>query len=665
MNRKFWRDERGATSLYGLAIACAIIISVAVVVSGMLTYSARAASQVAMNRGDASTLEAYATSMKDVTADGLAVAIPTTDVTGAANADGHAFLVYSRDGKNNPHFTEWVCSGACTPGAAGGTLTAYSFTTFSNPAATLKTISTPQTGVTMQATYLLASQLANPAVSDHAAFFQAAGVTNVPDRLVQLGYPGVEGGNRITVVKIASKSNAYDLHLLPLAAPTTGQTVVVGYLKAVPNPLALSPIAAFAVSVSPAETATATETNYPTTSHYTESDTCAGIATITPNGGVADGPSAPYTVTPVVTDYNGGTCVMTVRDIDGQTASTGISVGATTHALVITPQQSFTVGQNTLVSFVATDQTNGALSQVYIASTALGPPGSSCSGYGPGGNQASGSTFSLTVVAGTCYVTIAEAFNPTITQTVTVTATQNVQMVCNTDPLAGTSTITTIYEGTTAVPPCAAPTPPPTPTPTAPPTETPTCPPGYSGTYPYCTINPPTTTPTPSVPEDITCSTDPRLGSANSSGAIYTSDGQPCVLHYQNTMTVYPPSDPVHCPTDVSWYLSNTPGYIATGPLYTPPPGYTDSAVIGYGITYTIECNTLWLLTGTDYSSPYTPIAYFPMDVPMPAGWDTTYRTEAAACKATPNAGNCGPIGPLILTLKNYLAAHGWTVDTP
>jgi hypothetical protein len=47
---------------------------------------------------------------------------------------------------------------------------------------------------------------------------------------VQLGYPGVEGGNRITVVKIASKSNAYDLHLLPLAAPTTGQTVVVGAL---------------------------------------------------------------------------------------------------------------------------------------------------------------------------------------------------------------------------------------------------------------------------------------------------------------------------------------------------------------------------------------------------------------------------------------------------
>jgi hypothetical protein len=37
--RRFLLDERGAASLTGLAIACAIIITVAVAVSAMLTYS--------------------------------------------------------------------------------------------------------------------------------------------------------------------------------------------------------------------------------------------------------------------------------------------------------------------------------------------------------------------------------------------------------------------------------------------------------------------------------------------------------------------------------------------------------------------------------------------------------------------------------------------------
>ena len=479
---RLWRDDERGFSVLNVLIAAAIVIGVAASVAGTLVVVSRANAQVALNRSDASQLEAFDTQIRDQSQDGLAVSIPATDVAGVSNADGHAFLVYSRDGNNHPHFSEWVCTGSCTPGSGtGGTLTAYTFTTWSNPASTLKTVGS-MSGVTLGASYLYASQIADSAHNVNAPFFAArwaaAGFTAVPDRTVQLGYPDVLGGNRIVVVKIASRSNAYDLHLLPLALPTTGQTVVVGYRPAIPNALTLSPIAAFAVSISPAETSTAAETNYPTTSSYTESDNCAGVATIAPQGSPS-GPSAPFSVTPVATDFSGGTCTMTVRDIDGQTASIAIAVGATTHALVVSPQTSFTVAQNTTVQWTATDQSNGAPANVYITNERTdGVAGSSCGGWSPTSSSPSGTTFSGTIVAGTCYVDVVDAALPSSPVTISLTATKTTVLVCNTDPLAGTSNATTIYQGTTAIPPCAPP-----------PTPAPTCPPGYSGSPPDCTQN--------------------------------------------------------------------------------------------------------------------------------------------------------------------------------
>jgi len=79
------------------------------------------------------------------------------------------------------------------------------------------------------------------------------------------------------------------------------------------------------VGAANAQPLTASESAY--TGTITESDTCAGIATVSPGSGV--GPSLKETVTGVA----GGTCVVTFKDATGETATSTVQV--TTSGVVI------------------------------------------------------------------------------------------------------------------------------------------------------------------------------------------------------------------------------------------------------------------------------------------------------------------------------------------
>jgi hypothetical protein len=108
----------------------------------------------------------------------------------------------------------------------------------------------------------------------------------------------------------------------PTPTPTATATATSTPLTLVTNPTA---VAVNGLGAANAQPLTVSESAY--TGAITESDTCAGIATVSPGSGV--GPSLSETVTGVAA----GNCVATFKDINGETASSTIQV--TTSGVVI------------------------------------------------------------------------------------------------------------------------------------------------------------------------------------------------------------------------------------------------------------------------------------------------------------------------------------------
>ena len=331
---RFLRDEKGELIIEKLIAAGAVILlmgALIVTLGGLSKSSAR----VSGDRAEARQLEQLAYTIRRESTDAAALFVPANDVNGVSNADGHAVGAYFRDGQSHqPTFVEYVCTGDCAIGAthAGGSVQRYTFTTWSNPAATLKAEGSPITGVGMGASYLLASELATkgPYAQIFADRFAAAGISAPPDRLINVGYPGIQTGNRITVVKLENRVNAYELHLLPLAIPTVNNGVVIGYFTPTPNALCVFTsscgltTAVFAGNNAPAQQMNGSEINYPTTSAYGETDTCAGIASIAAI--TASGPNPSWRITPVAGNRLGGSCTVTITDVTKQTGSITVSV---------------------------------------------------------------------------------------------------------------------------------------------------------------------------------------------------------------------------------------------------------------------------------------------------------------------------------------------------
>jgi hypothetical protein len=99
----------------------------------------------------------------------------------------------------------------------------------------------------------------------------------------------------------------------PRTSPTTGPTQT-------PDTLVLSPsaISINGAGATYAQTLTVSETAY--TGDFSETDTCAGIATISPAGGV--GPSLQETLTGVAS----GSCAVTFLDGHGQKTTANVVV---------------------------------------------------------------------------------------------------------------------------------------------------------------------------------------------------------------------------------------------------------------------------------------------------------------------------------------------------
>jgi hypothetical protein len=112
-----------------------------------------------------------------------------------------------------------------------------------------------------------------------------------------------------TLATACGGSSASPATTLPTTAP-------VAPLVLAPKSLAFS-----ASGANAAQTVSVSETGY--AGAFTETDTCSGIASVSPADG--SGPSATYTVTPLAA----GTCTITIHDTNGQKSAVAVGITIT------------------------------------------------------------------------------------------------------------------------------------------------------------------------------------------------------------------------------------------------------------------------------------------------------------------------------------------------
>lgn len=188
------------------------------------------------------TWEAEATSA-------LAIFVPSKDVLGSDNTDGHELDFYSRDASREGHFWAYRWD------ARTQTLQRY---TYRVPGTTATPSDPAVTGITaFTAVRKLASTVAQPFLAGY-----------VPrDVFVNFGYPEVTGGNAIADVKVADARNTFEIELLP-GTMVSGFQVIVGTFQPTasppPSPPPMTPSPSPTASPTPTRAPTATPTATPT-----------------------------------------------------------------------------------------------------------------------------------------------------------------------------------------------------------------------------------------------------------------------------------------------------------------------------------------------------------------------------------------------------------------
>jgi hypothetical protein len=502
---KFTALERAFTTVDLLISGGSAVMVAAACIFAYSTFS-HAANAQAYNSAGKAAAQTVVDSLERDCGGAIACFVPASDVGGHSNADGHEVAMYTRDAAGTGKFWSYCYRASattnCSTSARSASVNlygAYAWTDLPQNGgagpALAGAIASNITG--LSAKTIAASQLLNATTNPlTAAVFQTAGYTTITDVTRRTGYTNVLAGNQVTIVTISSEGLSRTIHIAAGARPTHIQTVI-GQVTPAPNALITIGSGTNLVFQNPIAAAQATgisENNYGTRSttppqNYTlTSDSCATVSTATPSGTLNplnDGTgSATFTVMPIVhVAPSGETCSMVYSDNSGQTATFGITVGATFVPSAGVGAASYLSGDT--VTFTATEVNYATLGSGggFTAATSgvCNPPVLA--------NEAmSGTTYTATYTAATgsnggCNFSVVDVYGQSATAGTSVIAQQ---LVCNTDPNAGQTIGTIQYVGTTAVPPCAAPTPPPTAPPTIP-------------------ANPPSPTPPPHVAVENFC----------------------------------------------------------------------------------------------------------------------------------------------------------------
>ncbi|TAM88272.1 hypothetical protein EPN42_09665, partial [bacterium] len=236
------RRTAGFTALEVL-IAAGIVAAVASGLVLLLHRTLAAAASFALHRHGYAMAEDLDERWDAEAASALAIFVPASDVLGAANGDGHEVDFFTRDGHGTPFF--W----AYRYDRGAHALQRY---TFAAPGAT----ATPSGDALPNVSSFAAVTLAVTAFSE--PIFQ--GYASVPVS-ENLGYPGVDGGNRVTELHLVTGDDDVTSDLLPGVSPS-GFTLVVGTFTPPPSPLIAGPPLTFASPTAPAQTFTISQQYY-------------------------------------------------------------------------------------------------------------------------------------------------------------------------------------------------------------------------------------------------------------------------------------------------------------------------------------------------------------------------------------------------------------------
>jgi len=160
-----------------------------------------------------------------------------------------------------------------------------------------------------------------------------------------------------------------------------------------------------------AQTFDATETGY--AGAFVESDTCAGLATVTPSS--ASGPSATFAVTPSAN----GSCTVTIHDANAQSTAVGVAIA------IPPPPANPPVAAPNALSFVAVGGGNAQTATVTEAGyNGTLTQNNTCAGIATvnaSGANGPSVTYTITPTAsGACSVTVTDALNASDTVNVVV-----------------------------------------------------------------------------------------------------------------------------------------------------------------------------------------------------------------------------------------------------
>ncbi|TAM78320.1 hypothetical protein EPN44_00575 [bacterium] len=345
-------------TLLEVLIAAGIMAAVAAGLVLLLYHTLAAAASFALHRHAYAMAEDLDERWDAEAASALAVFVPPSDVLGAANGDGHEVDFFTRDGHGTPFFWTYRYD------AAAHTLQRY---TYAAPGATAARSGDPLPNVSsFTAAPMAVNAFSEPIFQAHA---------NVPVT-ENLGYPGVDGGNRVTELHLVTGDDDVTSDLLPGVSPS-GFTVVVGTFTPPPSPLIAGPPLTFASPTAPAQTFTISQQWY--RGSFTVSPQCivgtgqgvaAGTvaATVTattpgPNGSLI------VTVTPNASMKNTSavTCSFAIKGDGGQAGTEWVKVDPPLPSTTPSPANlSLTAVANTntggsCVTMIATHQTRPIL----------------------------------------------------------------------------------------------------------------------------------------------------------------------------------------------------------------------------------------------------------------------------------------------------------------
>ncbi|TAM73288.1 hypothetical protein EPN44_14250 [bacterium] len=324
MRARAWRAERGGLEVVELISGAFAALILVFMISQISQFGQTLRVYLGFEQ-QAMPVHSALAQMDEEAASANAIFIPPTDVLGQSNADGHEFdvLLVVVDAATKSNHAQFI---AYRWDAASKTLQRWTY--LHHPGNTpTQTSGFAVSATSFSAEYVPISQA--PAKLSEAAFLASVNPQDVA--LLNMGYPGVDAGNREVHIAIANAATAEtdDLvqgnyatqvnYVVGTFTPTPGPcpSGVTGTPPSCKYPIVLNPNP-LTFSSSGAQTFTASEQGYsgafsvPSTSCMQGGTLIATLSGTSSTGPFSVAPQAPGTCSEVVSDSNGQTATETI-----------------------------------------------------------------------------------------------------------------------------------------------------------------------------------------------------------------------------------------------------------------------------------------------------------------------------------------------------------------